>query len=62
MGFKAVLLAIEANLANNTRDYQMNSAFHSPVWLMTFTNLAKPFRATELYLMLPEYCKTFDSL
>ena len=37
---------------------QVSSISHSSIWLVTYTILAKTFRAVEL---LPKYCKTFDS-
>ena len=46
---KAVLQAIEVNL--------VSLASLSPRWFVTFTTLAKVFRATELCTMLPKYCK-----
>ena len=36
--------------------------FHTLVWFVTSKILAKASRSAELCLMLPKYCKTFDSL
>ena len=44
------------------REYQASLASHSPVWFIIFMNLAKASTFTELYLTLPQYCKSFDSL
>ena len=37
-------------------------ASHSPVWFVLFTTSAKMSGAAKIYLTLPKYCKTFDSL
>ena len=41
-------------------EYQASSVSHSRVWFVTFTNLAKASRSSELYQTLSKYRKTFD--
>ena len=42
-------------------EYQASSVSHNLVWFFTFTTSVKESAAGELGLMLPKYCKTFDS-
>ena len=51
---KAVLQATETNPGSSLR-------FYCPVWFVNFLTLAKVSKAVEFCLMLPKYCKTFNS-
>ena len=57
---EVILQAIKASLTSSTLRILTNLAFHSTMWFVTFTTLAKIFRAAKSCLMLPQYCKTFD--
>ena len=60
MDSEDVFQAVETNLVT-LGEYQVSSVSHSPVWFITFTTSAKVSRVAKLCLMLPKYCKTFDS-
>ena len=52
----------ETNWMSNTWKYKASSASLSSVLFLTLSTSGKASKAAELYLMLPKYCKTFDSL
>ena len=60
MNSEPVLQAKEANPAVNTRRVS-SSTSHSPLWFITLTTLEEASEPAVLCLMLPKYCKTFDS-
>ena len=58
---KAALQAIETNPVSCTQRVSGELAFHSLMSLVSFITTAKASGAAKLCLMLPKYCKTFDS-
>ena len=57
---EAVFKAIEANPVSSFR--RVSGELYPPIqWFVTFTNSAKASWATDFCLLLPKYCKAFDS-